>query len=315
MHYTVGDIRNIKKYAVGLEKTCADIMDGMPKKRACEKNGISPSMFDTTMRGLRRVNTDTPADSAESAGDKDMIPVWQDRLMADLGIKDDKSLPPDFETTLNLIEENLLSDSERDVIDDYYKRSMTLQQTADDLGVSLSTAQLAYHKAIRRLRRHRDELLSGQAMSAAVHTAADLQEEYSRELGWMQKAISWLSKSGTESDTPIDETDISDDAKAFYRSKGFHTLSDVMKTSPAALFSLITRSAEDADIIPSGASLTDTPITGLDLPRHTISALKWHHIDTLDDFLSLPASDVLHIPHVSAAQVIRIYQYALSLFL
>lgn len=56
MKYDMNDIENIADFSEALRAVCEDIMNGIPKSRACESHGVSLTMFNKIMHGLRKTS-------------------------------------------------------------------------------------------------------------------------------------------------------------------------------------------------------------------------------------------------------------------
>lgn len=54
MKYDMNDIENIADFSEALRAVCEDIMNGIPKSRACESHGVSLTMFNKIMHGLKK---------------------------------------------------------------------------------------------------------------------------------------------------------------------------------------------------------------------------------------------------------------------
>lgn len=310
MRYKTSDIKNVENFAEKLKQVCDDILEnGMPKSRACEKYGVSLSMFDSVMRGLRK--SDTPPQGTNVRYYK----PWQDRLITDLGGSEDTYIPEDFEEELQTLENTFLSEEESTVIKAYYPENKTLKKISDELCIAQSTAGARLNSALRKLRKHREELFHGKEYEARISELEKLGESHRQELHWILDAINSIKTIDPDAETPIDKAPISEEAKAFYRKNGFSKIGDIMELPLSELFVKVTDAADDA-----GAFLTisgdngispDTPVRQLGLKPQTVSILEWNHISTVRDVLRLSAEDILSIPHLSAEQVLHIYRLVL----
>ena len=56
MKYDMNDIDHISDFSESLRAVCDDIKAGVPKSRACEKHGVSLTMFNKIMHGLRKTS-------------------------------------------------------------------------------------------------------------------------------------------------------------------------------------------------------------------------------------------------------------------
>ena len=310
MRYTTEDIKSIRRFAERLQAACDDIMNGTPKSQACEQNEVSLSMFNQTMHGARRI-----ASSRKNTGNPDETvppehPVWQDRLADDIGGDENTVILEDFEETLEDIAEKYLTEGEWEVIKLYYENHLTIKETADMLKISVSAVSERKKKALRKLRRHGEELFKGNTYNGDYRELREKYQKYLHELDWIRDALDYLSEIDADKETEIDDMDISDEAKDFYNEKGFVKLSDVMAVPLQDLFTVITDSATFPGIINSFSA--DTPIENLGIKNSVVAALKYNDICTVHDLLSTTPDELTQIPHVTPGQLLKAYYRLLT---
>lgn len=310
MKYDKNDIESIACFSEALSTVCDDIMNGVPKSRACERHGVSLTMFNKVLHGLRK-----KSESSELALSQNNISYkpWQDRLVADLGGNENTYIPEDFENELEHLESTYLTDDETAVISAYYKEHMTAAIMSQKLGIAESTANSRKNSALRKLRKHRDELFHGREYDKRLTELQAMRKAHVNELKWMNDAIDFLKNTDADSDIPIDDTDVSNEAKAFFKKNGFLRIGDIMDIPLEELFVKVTDVFDDEGAflsIDSGLS-PDTPLSNIGLEPRTVKALEWNDLHTVEDVLQLPASDAVKIPHVSADQIVYIYRLVL----
>ena len=310
MKYDKNDIESIACFSEALSTVCDDIMNGVPKSRACERHGVSLTMFNKVLHGLRK-----KSESSELALSQNNISYkpWQDRLVADLGGNENTYIPEDFENELEHLESTYLTDDETAVISAYYKEHMTAAIMSQKLGIAESTANSRKNSALRKLRKHRDELFHGREYDKRLTELQAMRKAHVNELKWMNDAIDFLKNTDADSDIPIDDTDVSNEAKAFFKKNGYLRIGDIMDIPLEELFVKVTDVFDDEGAflsIDSGLS-PDTPLSNIGLEPRTVKALEWNDLHTVEDVLQLPASDAVKIPHVSADQIVYIYRLVL----
>ncbi len=310
MKYDKNDIESIACFSEALSTVCDDIMNGVPKSRACERHNVSLTMFNKVLHGLRK-----KSESSELAPSQNNISYkpWQDRLVADLGGDENTYIPEDFENELEHLESTYLTDDETAVISAYYKEHMTAAILSQKLGIAESTANSRKNSALRKLRKHRDELFHGREYDKRLTELQAMRKAHVNELKWMNDAIDFLKNTDADSDIPIDDTDVSNEAKAFFKKNGFLRIGDIMNVPLEELFVKVTDVFDDEGAflsIDSGLS-PDTPLSNIGLAPRTVKALEWKDLHTVEDVLQLPASDAVKIPHVSADQIVYIYRLVL----
>ena len=310
MKYDKNDIESIACFSEALSTVCDDIMNGVPKSRACERHGVSLTMFNKVLHGLRK-----KSESSELAPSQNNISYkpWQDRLVADLGGDENTYIPEDFENELEHLESTYLTDDETAVISAYYKEHMTAAIMSQKLGIAESTANSRKNSALRKLRKHRDELFHGRDYDKRLTELQAMRKAHVNELKWMNDAIDFLKNTDADSDIPIDDTDVSNEAKAFFKKNGFLRIGDIMNIPLEELFVKVTDVFDDEGAflsIDSGLS-PDTPLSNIGLEPRTVKALEWNDLHTVEDVLQLPASDAVKIPHVPADQIVYIYRLVL----
>lgn len=313
MRYTTSDIKAIEKFADALKCTCEDIRDGMPKSRACENNGISLSMFNRIMYGLRRIRSDKNEQSSDSADD--FYKPWQDRLIADLGAGSDAFIPDDFEDTLSYVFSVCLSDGESRTIMLYYKEAMPTERIATSLGVSIDTVRVYRKKALRKLKKHRDMLVHGIRYEQRIKQLSEMQQKYHQALEWIHEAIDYLNTIGHDEKTQISDIQISDEAKIFFKDNGFYKIADIIGVPLKDLFVRITDQADDDGVFLSISGdkgiKADTPLRNCGLKQGVLNVLEWNGIHTVQDLLSLSSGDIMSIPHIKADDIIKVYRLVL----
>ncbi len=306
----MNDIESIACFSEALNAVCDDIMNGVPKSRACERHNVSLTMFNKVLHGLRK-----KSESSELAPSQNNISYkpWQDRLVADLGGDENTYIPEDFENELEHLESTYLTDDETAVVSAYYKEHMTAAILSQKLGIAESTANSRKNSALRKLRKHRDELFHGREYDKRLTELQAMRKAHVNELKWMNDAIDFLKNTDADSDIPIDDTDVSNEAKAFFKKNGFLRIGDIMNVPLEELFVKVTDVFDDEGAflsIDSGLS-PDTPLSNIGLEPRTVKALEWKDLHTVEDVLQLPASDAVKIPHVSADQIVYIYRLVL----
>ncbi len=310
MRYTTEDIKSIRSFAERLQTACDDIMDGTPKSQACEQNEISLSMFNQVMHGQRRVAAHKKEAEPSEEGRLPEHPVWQDKLADDIGGDEDTVILKDFEETLEDISEKYLTEGEWEVIKLYYEKHLTIKETADTLKISVSAVSERKKKALRKLRRHSEELLKGNTYNEDYRELTEKYQKHLHELDWIRDALDYLSEIDADKEAEIDDMDISDEAKDFYNEKGFVKLSDVMPVSLQDLFTVINDSVTFPGIINSFSA--DTPIEDLGIKNSVVAALKYNDICTVHDMLSTPPDELTQIPHVTPGQLLKAYYRLLT---
>ena len=310
MKYDKNDSESIACFSEALSTVCDDIMNGVPKSRACERHGVSLTMFNKVLHGLRK-----KSESSELAPSQNNISYkpWQDRLVADLGGDENTYIPEDFENELEHLESTYLTDDETAVISAYYKEHMSSTALSQKLGIAESTANSRKNSALRKLRKHRDELFHGREYDKRLTELQAMRKAHVNELKWMNDAIDFLKNTDTDADIPIDDTDVSNEAKAFFKKNGFLRIGDIMNIPLEELFVKVTDVFDDEGAflsIDSGLS-PDTPLSNIGLEPRTVKALEWKDLHTVEDVLQLPASEAVKIPHVPADQIVYIYRLVL----
>lgn len=310
MKYDKNDIESIACFSEALSTVCDDIMNGVPKSRACERHGVSLTMFNKVLHGLRK-----KSESSELAPSQNNISYkpWQDRLVADLGGDENTYVPEDFENELEHLESTYLTDDETAVISAYYKEHMTAAIMSQKLGIAESTANSRKNSALRKLRKHRDELFHGKEYEDRLAELTVLREKHITEIRWISDAIDYLKDTDADAQIPIDETEVSDEAKTFFRTNGFSKIGDIMNVPLEDLFVKVTDVFDDEGAflsVDSGIS-PDTPLSETGLLPKTVKALEWKNLHTISDVLKLSAIDAVKIPHVSAEQIVYIYRLVL----
>ena len=310
MRYTTEDIKSIRHFAERLQATCDDIMDGTPKSQACERNEVSLSMFNQVMHGQRRIASHQKEGELSKEGQLPEHPVWQDRLADDIGGDENTVILEDFEETLEDIAEKYLTEGEWEVIQLYYEKHLTIKETADMLELSVSAVSERKKKALRKLKRHSEELFKGNTYNGDYKELTEKYQQHIQELDWIRDALDYLSEIDADKETEIDDMDISDEAKDFYDEKGFVKLSDVMAVPLQDLFTVINDSVTFPGITNSFSA--DTPIENLGIKNSVVAALKYNDICTVHDMLSTPPDELTQIPHVTLGQLLKAYYRLLT---
>ena len=309
MKYDMNDIDHISDFSESLRAVCDDIKAGVPKSRACEKHGVSLTMFNKIMHGLRKTSG---TDSITSKNTSSYKP-WQDRLAADLGGDEDTYIPDDFESELDFLEKTFLTEGEATVLNAFYKNHLPASMISQQLSVAESTVNTRRNSALRKLRKHRDELFHGKEYEDRLAELTALREKHITEIRWISDAIDYLKDVDADAHIPIDEAEVSDEAKAFFRKNGFSKIGDIMNVPLADLFVKVTDVFDDEGAflsVDSGMS-PDTPLSETGLLPKTVKALEWKNLHTISDVLKLSAIDAVKIPHVSADQIVYIYRLVL----
>lgn len=310
MRYTTEDIKSIRRFAERLRAACDDIMDGTPKSQACDQNEVSLSMFNQVMHGQRRIAAHQKEGELSKEDQLPDHPVWQDRLADDIGGDEDTVILEDFEETLNDIAGEYLTEGEWEVIKLYYEKHLTIKETAAQLNLSYSAVSERKKKALRKLRRHSEELFKGNTYYGDYRELTEKYQKHLHELDWIRDALDYLSEIDADKETEIDDMDISDEAKDFYNEKGFVKLSDVMGVPLQDLFTMINDSVTFPGIINSFSG--DTPIEDLRIKNSVVAALKYNDIYTVHDLLSTPPDELTQIPHVTPIQLLKAYYRLLT---
>lgn len=238
---------------------------------------------------------------------------WQDRLAADLGGDEDTYIPEDFETELDSLEKTFLTEGEAEVLNLFYKNHCPASMIAEQLGIAESTVNSHKISALRKLRKHRDELFHGKEYEDRLAELTVLREKHITEIRWISDAIDYLKDTDADAQIPIDETEVSDEAKTFFRTNGFSKIGDIMNVPLEDLFVKVTDVFDDEGAflsVDSGIS-PDTPLSETGLLPKTVKALEWKNLHTISDVLKLSAIDAVNIPHVSADQIVYIYRLVL----
>ncbi len=310
MKYDMNDIDHISDFSESLRAVCDDIKAGVPKSRACEKHGVSLTMFNKIMHGLRKT---TGQDCIAPPQNISSYKPWQDRLAADLGGDEDTYIPDDFESELDFLETTYLTESESEVLSAFYMNHLPVSMIAEQLNIAESTVNTRKISALRKLRKHRDELFHGKEYEDRLAELTVLREKHITEIRWISDAIDYLKDTDADAQIPIDETEVSDEAKTFFRTNGFSKIGDIMNVPLEDLFVKVTDVFDDEGAflsVDSGIS-PDTPLSETGLLPKTVKALEWKNLHTISDVLKLSAIDAVKIPHVSAEQIVYIYRLVL----
>lgn len=231
MKYTPEDIARVKSFALRLSAACEDITGGKPKSRALEDHHISRSLFYTILRGLHQAESLT---QEEVDGLKH--PAWQDELTSDLGVDEPCYMPADFEETLTRMEGTLLAPEEREVIEAYYKGHKSIAEISVQLGIAESTVRSRRRSALKELSAHREELVLGAEYLDRLRAARQAQSDHLDEMRWMQDAIDWIEDTDAESAQSLEDMEISEEARQFYREHGLTTVAEAMRYDLAGIF-------------------------------------------------------------------------------
>ena len=178
------------------------------------------------------------------------------------------------------------------------------------LELSVSAVSERKKKALRKLRRHSEELFKGNTYNGDYKELTEKYQQHLQELDWIRDALDYLSEIEADKKSEIDDMDISDEAKDFYDEKGFVKLSDVMVVPLQNLFKAINDSITFPGIINSFPA--DTPIEDLGIKNSVVAALKYNGIYTVRDMLSIPPDELTQIPHVTPGQILKAYYRMLT---
>lgn len=181
---------------------------------------------------------------------------------------------------------------------------------AEQLNIAESTVNSRKNSALRK---HRDELFHGKEFEDRLAELSAFREKHITEIRWISDAIDYLKDMDADAQIPIDETEVSDEAKAFFRANGFSKIGDIMIVPLEGLFVKVTDVFDDEGAflsVDSGIS-PDTPLSETGLLPKTVKALEWKNLHTISDVLKLSAIDAVKIPHVSADQIVYIYRLVL----
>lgn len=310
MRYTTEDIKSIRRFAERLQAACDDIMNGTPKSQACEQNEVSLSMFNQAMHGQRRIAAHQKESKLSKEDQLPEHPVWQDRLADDIGGDENTVILEDFEETLEDIAEKYLTEGEWEVIQLYYKKHLTIKETAAQLNLSTSAVSERKKKALRKLKRHSEELFKGNTYNKGLKDLVEKYQAHIKELDWIRNGLDYLSEIDEDVETEIDKTDISDEAVHFYKERGVDKLSDVLGVSLYDLFTAINDSLDFPGM--KNSFTADAPIEDLEIKNRAVAALKYNGIYTVHDLLSTPPDELTRIPHVTPGQLLKAYYRLLT---
>lgn len=301
MQFTTADIHAAEDFAKALSQACTEVLGGKPLSQALDGQGISTSAFKTLLRSLKKSNGQTASELEEYRH-----PAWQDDLVSDICGDEEVYVPKDFDETLEQLEEELLDDDERLIIDSYYKKRQSLREVAAQLGINESNAALKKNAAIRTLKARKRDLVMGREY---IKTLSELQELYDRrqtELKWMNDAITFLAKMNADTGIAADEEE-----RSFFKEEGMLKLSEVIGVSPSELLSRVVKSAYgyvEALKVPDDERLIypDTLLSDLDLPTKSVLAFERAGLSTVGDVLALSEAQACAILGVSAKLLLHI---------
>ena len=328
MQFTTADIHAAEDFSKALSQACTEVLGGKPLSQALDGQGISTSAFKTLLRSLKKSNGQTASENSLTSSVKSenrqktivakdnspriseleqyRHPAWQDDLVSDICGDEEVYVPKDFDETLEQLEEELLDDDERLIIDSYYKKRQSLREVAAQLGINESNAALKKNAAIRTLKARKRDLVMGREY---IKTLSELQELYDRrqtELKWMNDAITFLAKMNADAGIAADEEE-----RSFFKEEGMLKLSEVIGVSPSELLSRVVKSAYgyvEALKVPDDERLIypDTLLSDLDLPTKSVLAFERAGLSTVGDVLALSEAQACAIPGVSAKLLLHI---------
>lgn len=301
MQFTTADIHAAEDFAKGLLRVCSEILEGKPFSQALDDEGIGVSAFKTVLKSIKKSNGVNASELAEYRH-----PAWQDDLVSDICGSEEVYVPRDFEETLSAVEEQVLGDEGRRIIDYYYKKHLSLRETASLLGINESNAAIKKNAAISALKTRKRDLVIGREYLSTLSELRDLYDRRQTELGWMRDAVFFLQKMNADA-----TVEVSDEERSFFKEEGMIKLSEVTGVSPEELLSRVVKSAYgyvEALKVPDDERLIypDTMLSELDLPKKTVLAFERAGVSTVGEVLALSEEKACEIPGVSARLLLHI---------
>ncbi len=312
MKYTTNDIKDMSHFAESLSNTCREILNGVPKSRALEKNNISYTTFYTVLRGLRM--EDAATRNAEKASSMDDLrhPVWQDALLEDICGSEEAYLPEDFEDELYALEKRYMKEDDASLINRLYIDGMSISEIAEERKCSEPPLRTKKNRALKILRAHKNELVLGKSYIDKYDELVKLNSEHLNQLEWMTRAISYLKKLSKESLEKIRDAGITEDAKNFYEHNGFYYLADIIGVDFEKLFVAINTEMNDRQTFlavsgDKGVS-PDTSLSELGFKENIITAFHSAGYYKVGDILKLDETQVRSIPGIGLKQIVHLYR-------
>lgn len=312
MQISVSDIHAAKDFAKALEGACTEILNGRPRSAALGKAGISVSVFNTLVKGLKRTSVITPEEVNELRH-----PAWEDDLAYDLTGEENFFIPDDFSEALSDVSERVLDPEERETIRLLYPGRMSYEEAAKAWGVSEMTLRKRKREALRKLKPYANEFLEGSDFEKRLKELKSGQRQHYRALSWMGDAAYFLDREGSEENQPVSDQPVSPEAEAFYRRNGLETLSDVVNYSLSDIFTCISDEMQDRGAFLQAVRQTDDfsldsvldESAGIDSRAADAFENAW--ITTVRDFLALSRDSAFSIKGVGPKTVVYIYRRVL----
>lgn len=317
MRFLSSDIRLCEEFARRLSLAASQMKDGVPISRALAEAGISHSTFSTLVKGLRQCEPSFVSDQEI----RELRPLaWEDDLAGDL-FEEMVYIPGDFSEELSLVEREELSDQEREVIDLYYRNRQSTGEIADRLSIHPNTVRAIRERAIRKLRRRRDDLVLGYEYLKRLSDLKEQYRQYKRELLWISQARAFIADLERAGDRELDPDQMLPEEKAYFTRQGVRTLGDAMEADPSEIFYDLIEAAEgygaelmarmDLEERDREAIGPDTPLSETGLSRRAVEALSAEGIHTVGEALSLSEKELIAVPGIGYAQIIRLYYEAI----
>ena len=183
MQFRTSDIHLAEDFARKLSEACVRMLEGIPVSQALLDSGVSVSTFTTLVKGLRRsVDVKLP-----TSDDLELLrhPSWQDDLIYDLCGERYAYVPRDFDETLARIEDEELNQTEKEIIDSFYRRHQSIAEISQKLGIDDSNVRVKKNQALMKLRDRESDLVLGEEYLSRLAEMRQQYHQHEDELTWM----------------------------------------------------------------------------------------------------------------------------------
>lgn len=317
MQFTTSDIQLAKAFSEKLSAACDEMLEGVPISQALLEHGVSQSTFTTLIKGLRRsenIKLPSPDDI-----EKLRHPAWQDDLIYDLCGDRYAYVPRDFDETLARIEDEKLNQTEKEIIDSFYRRHQSMAEISQKLGIDDSNVRVKKNQALMKLRDRGSDLVLGEEYLSRLAEMRQQYHQHEDELTWMNSAISFMKQIDTDFDRDVASDDeLTDSEVRFLTEHGVRKLRDLMTVDTSELLIDIVESMEgyaalfdNADMAVQMRVYPDTPLSELGFGRRILDAFHREGLHTAGDVFALSEREVQSIDGVGDRQIIHLCWQAL----
>lgn len=318
MQFRTSDIHLAEDFARKLSEACVRMLEGIPVSQALLDSGVSVSTFTTLVKGLRR-SADVKLPTSDDL-EQLRHPAWQDDLIYDLCGERYAYVPRDFDETLARIEDEELNQTEKEIIDSFYRRHQSMAEISQKLGIDDSNVRVKKNQALMKLRDRGSDLVLGEEYLSRLAEMRQQYHQHEDELTWMNSAISFMKQIDTDFDRDVASDDeLTDSEVRFLTEHGVRKLRDLMTVDTSELLIDMVESMEgyaalfdNADMAVQMRVYPDTPLSELGFGRRILDAFHREGLHTAGDVFALSEREVQSIDGVGDRQIIHLCWQALQ---